>query len=140
MSRSIYFCGSIRGGRQDVRIYDRIIELLSEYGKVVSEDRIGTGPEHHVERSLSDKEIHDRDTRELDEADYVVAEVTQPSLGVGYEVACCVRSNNPTLCLFRPSSGRHLSAMIRGAAKENVSVVDYEAKDLPEIFKNFFKK
>ena len=34
-----------------------------------------------------DKKIHDRDLAWLIEADYLVAEVTTPSLGVGYESA-----------------------------------------------------
>lgn len=43
----------------------------------------------------------------------VVAEVTQPSLGVGYELGRAVDLKKKTLCLFRPSSGRseHTSVM-----------------------------
>lgn len=36
----------------------------------------------------------------------VVAEVTQPSLGVGYELGRAVALNKRILCLFRPQSGR----------------------------------
>lgn len=36
----------------------------------------------------------------------VVAEVTQPSLGVGYELGRAVAFNKRILCLFRPQSGR----------------------------------
>lgn len=36
----------------------------------------------------------------------VVAEVTQPSLGVGYELGRAIALNKPVLCLFRPQSGR----------------------------------
>ncbi len=33
----------------------------------------------------------------------VVAEVTQPSLGVGYEIGRAVAMGKPILCLYRPS-------------------------------------
>ena len=33
----IYFCGSIRGGRQDVGLYSKIIETLGSYGEVLTE-------------------------------------------------------------------------------------------------------
>ena len=33
----IYFCGSIRGGKQDTMLYKRIIEQLKEYGEVLTE-------------------------------------------------------------------------------------------------------
>ena len=36
----------------------------------------------------------------------LVAEVTQPSLGVGYEIGRAVDMKKKILCLFRPQSGR----------------------------------
>ena len=39
----------------------------------------------------------------------VVAEVTQPSLGVGYELGRAVEMKKRTLCLFRPEEGRSKS-------------------------------
>lgn len=33
----IYFCGSIRGGRQDVVIYQKIVQKLQQYGEVLTE-------------------------------------------------------------------------------------------------------
>jgi hypothetical protein len=60
-------------------------------------------------------DIWSNDMRWIGEADVVIAEVTNPSLGVGYEIARAERMNKPILCLFRPSSGRSLSAMIAGS-------------------------
>lgn len=34
---NIYFCGSIRGGRQDVAIYQQIVTCLKTYGQVLTE-------------------------------------------------------------------------------------------------------
>lgn len=36
-ARSIYFCGSIRGEREDAALYRRIIDQLKEYGEVLTE-------------------------------------------------------------------------------------------------------
>lgn len=36
-TRFIYFCGSIRGGREDAALYRRIIAQLKEYGDVLTE-------------------------------------------------------------------------------------------------------
>ncbi|CAL8360493.1 unnamed protein product [Boreogadus saida] len=33
----IYFCGSIRGGRQDVDIYQKIVRKLKTFGEVLTE-------------------------------------------------------------------------------------------------------
>jgi hypothetical protein len=51
----------------------------------------------------------------LDASDFLVAEVTAPSLGVGYELGCAVSMEKPVLCLHRPEPGRPLSAMVAGS-------------------------
>lgn len=42
----------------------------------------------------------------------LVAEVTQPSLGVGYEIGRAIDMNKRILCLFRPDSGRRNATVI----------------------------
>lgn len=119
----IYFAASIRGGREDERLYRRLIAELERWGTVLTEH---VAHPQDVERGMTDREIYDRDMAWLAEADVVVAEVTVPSLGVGYELASAGRLGKPVLCLFRPSSGRSLSAMVAGSG---MKVVDYETLD-----------
>ncbi|KAG8542883.1 hypothetical protein GDO81_025863 [Engystomops pustulosus] len=138
---SLYFCGSIRGGREDRALYERIIGLLQRYGTVLTEHiarpEITEAGEDAQEKG--DKFIHDRDITWLQQADVVVAEVTQPSLGVGYELGRAVAMNKKMLCLFRVSSGRVLSAMIRGADNgHSVLVRDYEPQDVEGILHEYF--
>jgi len=100
--------------------------------------------EHVVDDDLSvlgeskdDRWIHDRDLAWLGEADCLVAEVTTPSLGVGFEIAKATEWGKRTLCLFRPSAGRPLSALIAGS--ERVTVREYQRPaDLSKIFDEFF--
>ena len=111
----IYFAGSIRGGRGDVTVYDAVITYLRSFGEVLTE--------HVGDPSLSEKGydgpddrfIHDRDTEWLSACDLVVAEVSSPSLGVGYELGLAVSLKKPVLCLYRPMTERPLSAMIAGS-------------------------
>ncbi|XP_059838611.1 2'-deoxynucleoside 5'-phosphate N-hydrolase 1 [Hypanus sabinus] len=143
MSVGIYFCGSIRGGRQDVEIYSRIIGQLKRFGKVFSEHvghpELNAKGEGRME--AEDKCIHDRDLEWLQEADVMVAEVTQPSLGVGYEIGRAVAMNKKILCLFRPSSKYVLSAMIRGAANgSNIHVKDYSEEKVETILQQYFEQ
>ena len=110
----IYFAGSIRGGRDDAKIYAQIIELLQNYGEVLTEH---IGSEKLIDKgepNLSDKEIHDRDMKWLLESDIMVAEVTNPSLGVGYEIGRAIEEKKKVICLYRKSNNKRLSAMISG--------------------------
>ena len=130
----IYFAGSIRGGRDDRAIYAEIIELLRAYGTVVTEHvgdpNISLGGE-----TAPDQEIHDRDITWLRSADVIVAEVTAPSLGVGYELGRAVEWGKRIVCLYRPEEGRKLSGMIAGCSA--VVVREYsDTAQLPAILKH----
>lgn len=106
----IYFAGSIRGGRQDRDLYLAIINHLQNYGQVLTE-HIGS----EVIETKSNQEIHSQDMNWLLQADLLVAEVTTPSLGVGYELGRAIENKIPVITLFRPSKDKKLSAMIAGA-------------------------
>uniref|UniRef100_A0A3B3YUD3 2'-deoxynucleoside 5'-phosphate N-hydrolase 1 n=1 Tax=Poecilia mexicana TaxID=48701 RepID=A0A3B3YUD3_9TELE len=135
----IYFCGSIRGGRSDQELYQRIVNELHRYGSVLTE-HVASAELREEGPAGGDRAIHDRDLAWLQQSDVVVAEVTQPSLGVGYELGRAAdMKEKKVLCLFRPSSGRALSAMIRGAADgRRLLVVDYNEEQLEAVLDRFF--
>ena len=110
----IYFAGSIRGGRKDAQLYNNIIAYLREKGQVLTEHVGSTDLSWKGETSRKDEEIYNRDIEWLKSADIVIAEVTNPSLGVGYELAIAEKLQIPTLCLYRTENGKSLSAMIQG--------------------------
>ncbi|CAO2607488.1 2'-deoxynucleoside 5'-phosphate N-hydrolase 1 [Lemmus lemmus] len=134
---SVYFCGSIRGGREDQALYARIVSRLRRYGKVLTEHVAAAERE---EAAGGDQLIHEQDLAWLRQADVVVAEVTQPSLGVGYELGWAVALGKQILCLFRPQSGRVLSAMIRGAADgSRIQVWDYTEGEVDAMLDRYFE-
>nr|XP_003404225.1 2'-deoxynucleoside 5'-phosphate N-hydrolase 1 [Loxodonta africana] len=139
--RALYFCGSIRGGREDRALYERIVSRLRRFGVVLTEHVTAAELDARGEEAAGgDTLIHDRDLAWLKQADVVVAEVTQPSLGVGYEPGRAVALNKRILCLFRPQSGRVLSAMIRGAADSSqFQVWDYEEAEVEAMLDRYFE-
>jgi len=131
---NIYFSGSIRGGQQDAELYKELIEELKQYGKVLTE-HIGWQAQ---ETNLSDQEIHDRDLQWVFDSDIVVAEVTTPSLGVGYEIGRAIEMNKPVICLYRSINGNSTSAMIRGCS--NLKCFEYtKLKEAKLILKEQLK-
>jgi len=125
-----------------VHLYHDIIKQLRDnYGEVLTEfvgDKNITALEGTAQKT--DKEIHDDDVAMLSECTCLVAEVTQPSLGVGYEIGRAVAMDKKILCLYRPQEGKNLSGMIRGAHNDkSFTVVDYkDISDVPAILKKFF--
>ncbi len=133
----IYFAASIRGGREHVETYGKLVDHLKEFGNVLTE-HVGDRNVEEEEDPNTDREIFERDIDWLVDADMVVAEVTTPSLGVGFEISKAVEEDIPVLCLFRPG-GKNLSAMINGCP--DVEVFRYNTvEDALEATESFVRK
>ena len=78
------------------------------------------------EDKMTEEEIYERDCAWLNQSDCLVAEVTTPSLGVGYEIAYGEKLGKKIICMFNENSTKQLSAMIAG--DKNLKVLRY--KDL----------
>ena len=133
----IYFAASIRGGRDDWASYLEIVKQLRAYGEILTE-HIGDAELSAAGEDISDRDIHDRDLGWLKSSDCLVAEVTTPSLGVGYEIGKATEWGKPVLCLYRPATGRSLSAMIAGS--DGVTMKEYQSvNELNQIFEHYFR-
>ena len=113
----IYFSGSIRGGRNDADLYQDIISNLKNYGKILTEHVGDSNLSSGGESKINNKKIHDRDLELLSECDVVVAEITNPSLGVGYEIAKAIEYRKLVYCFYRIIDNKKISAMILGSDK-----------------------
>ncbi|MBW6533444.1 MAG: nucleoside 2-deoxyribosyltransferase [Mariniphaga sp.] len=134
----IYFAGSIRGGREDATLYADIIYYLKNFGEVLTEHIGDPSLTGLGDDGLTDRFIHNRDLDWLLSADVVVAEVTTVSMGVGYEIGRAVAAGKKVLCLFRPDSGKKLSAMIGGCP--DINVVQYKNQEEAKIEISAFLK
>lgn len=133
----VYFAGAIRGGREDYARYRILIHHLGRYGEVLTEHIGDADLTETGEQSTPDGEIFERDLTWLRRADVIVAEVSTPSLGVGYEIAMAEQLGKPVLCLHHELHDRRLSAMLAGnprlVVREYRSSVELE-KHLEEFF------
>lgn len=128
--KKVYFAGSIRGGREDVLLYQSIIDTLKKNCIVLTE-HIGNPS---LKESISDKEIYERDIALLEESQLIIAECTTPSLGVGYELSYAERINKE-IHVFYNKNRTTLSAMISGDDYFHVHPYG-EEKELFELLKS----
>jgi nucleoside 2-deoxyribosyltransferase len=119
----IYFSGSIRGGRENRDIYSEIIKELHKYGSVLTEHVGFKNLSVIGEVNMPVAEIYKRDMDWLVESDIVIAEVTTPSLGVGYEIGQAEALKKPIYCFYHVEGDSSLSAMIEG--NPNVKLYKY---------------
>jgi nucleoside 2-deoxyribosyltransferase len=126
----IYFAGSISGGRENQETHALVINELKKYGEVLTEHIADKNLTDQGEKNHTEKYIFERDTAWIRECDVLVAEITTPSLGVGYEIGYAESLKKPILCLYRQTEGKRLSGMIIG----NSVIETHIFRDSVEIF------
>ncbi len=119
----IYFSGSISGGREHEVIYQHLVAHLQTLGHDVLSAHVADPIALEAERDLPPREVFERDVSWVKEGEAMVAEVSTPSLGVGYEYGLAVQLGKPVLCVYR--SGLRLSKMITGNPAPNLTVATY---------------
>ncbi|MEG1804313.1 MAG: nucleoside 2-deoxyribosyltransferase [Clostridia bacterium] len=106
---NIYFCGSIKGGRQKVSTYAVMVEICKRYGVVLTEHVADC---KYVTGKSSPEQVYEQDVAWLDQSDIVIAEITVASLGVGFEIAYAQAKHKPIYCFYE--QGLDISCMIKG--------------------------
>ncbi len=121
----LYFAASIRGGRELQPAYAAIVDHLRRAGHTVLSEHVASASVEVDEPGQTDRDIYVQDIGWLDRAAAVIAEVTVPSLGVGYEIAYALHVRNiPVLGLCR--AGTRLSAMLTGCTHPLLQIAFYD--------------
>lgn len=120
---NIYFSCSLTGGRADEEIYGALVDDMLAAGHEVPTAHLARPEVMAVERVVEPAEVYQRDMEWIDGCDAVVAEVTTPSHGVGYEIAVALNLGKPVLCCHR--RGRSISKMISGNDSSGLQIRDY---------------
>ena len=140
INEKIFFSCSISGGREYEEYYKHIVKILADYGEVLTGYFADENELNKVQDGMNNTEIFLDDIERLTEANYIVAEVSVPSLGVGYECCEAIHQNKPYLALYRKNSPKTLSAMIRGNTHKKLAIIDYEdIDDLDQKLRQHFE-
>jgi nucleoside 2-deoxyribosyltransferase len=137
LTTTIYFSGAISGGRADVASYQTIVAALEAEGHRVLAGAVAAEHVGAAGETLLPSDIYARDLAWIDESDLVVAEVSMPSLGVGYEIAYATRIRRiPAIALYRAAFTKRCSAMIAG--DPGVTLLEYETLEslLPRLLES----
>lgn len=107
----IYFAGAIRAGRENAERFKQIIECLKQYGEVLTEHIASVSIDGEP---ISMIDVHDRDLKYILASECIVAEVSTPSTGVGYEIGRGLENGKKVLCLYYTKADKKVSGMVEG--------------------------
>lgn len=129
----IYVSGSIYGGTQKIDTYKILIEELEKYGEVLNK-QIADSKTIENEKYQRDEDIYNDLEHKLESADLIFAEVSIPSLGVGYELGYAYKLGKRIIAIYDENYTKKISTMIRG--NKNIKIIAY--KDLSIIISDLY--
>ncbi|MFQ5921332.1 MAG: nucleoside 2-deoxyribosyltransferase [Anaerolineales bacterium] len=124
---NLYFACSLTGGRQDEGIYAVIVGHLKGAGHEVPTAHLADPGVMELEKVTAADEIYERDIRWIEGCEALIAEVSTPSHGVGYEIAYALRLSKPVLCCYW--EGVPVSKMILGNDSPGLVVRSYQSEN-----------
>lgn len=129
---NIYFCGSMTGSREKQANYEEVINYLKTYGNVLNE--------FVADKQVTDfnpRIVFERDYANMQKADIVIADITLPSTGVGFELGNFFHMNKKVLVLY-DNNYPAPSSLPRGCNKFVVYPYNAISEEL-DIIKNFIQ-
>jgi len=120
----VYFACSISGGRKDEKAYQHLVKVLEGMGVEVPTAHIAETGIEIIDGQEDPRDIYQRDVDWIEESDGLVAEVSTPSHGVGYEIGYALFLGKPVLCLYHHQAT--VSKMITGNPHPLLSVKAYQ--------------
>jgi hypothetical protein len=139
----IYLAGSISAGRESEKHLRLIGNAIEAAGfEVISKPVLDPG--NDLDRLIHDREraraIFRRDIQWIAESVAMIAEVSIPSFGVGYEICEALHCAKPVLCLRHESlRDRLLSALVFGNTSPHLRVRYYDEQNVGEMVREFLE-
>jgi nucleoside 2-deoxyribosyltransferase len=121
---NIYFACSITGGREFESVYQDLVAALLADGHEIPTSHLAQSEVMEEERVIAPGEVYERDVDWIKNCDALIAEVSVPSHGVGYEIGFALNLGKPVLCLHHQD--KKVSKMITGNPHPALSIRAYD--------------
>lgn len=109
---NIYFACSITGGRAFEPMYQEFTRVLLADKHEVPTAYLAESNVMSLEKVVDPRDVYERDVDWIRACDTLIAEVSVPSHGVGYEIGFALEQRKPVLCLAQADIA--VSKMITG--------------------------
>lgn len=131
----VYCAGPIKGDVSYQKNYLEIIKLVESLGHTALAEFNG---KFNSSIPLTDSQIYTRDMKWIEGSKLMIAEISGPSLGVGFEISYALFSKKIPVLAVYSSEVNKVSSMITGCTDKNLIVKDYKSpEELQKLVKNF---
>ncbi len=140
-SKNAYFVAPLYAKNKMGDIYQEVAAILSDNGFDVHDDVNKVSIEEA--RNMSDQEIATYFTQVeklIRQSDIFVAELTEPSPSVGYEIGYAIANSKPVLILRDENAEGILGAPFRANSSKLITIVKYNEDNLKHEMEKFIRK
>lgn len=134
----IYCAGPIKGNTEYKDNYSKVVEIVESLGHTalseMSKKFLSSIP-------LSPKQVYARDMKWLEGSKLMIAEISGPSIGVGFEIAYALYVKKLNVLAVHSSDAPNVSSMILGCNNPKLFISKYnDTEDLTKIISDFILK
>lgn len=130
----VYFGASITLSR-NLPVYRVIVEEIKKLGHEVLSEYV-VDPKLKIGEGLSSEKLFERETKTIEKADVMIAEVSTPSWGTAFLMEHALKSNKPVVALFYEDALQDLPMMIEG--HNQLFVENYNLDNIKSLLKHYF--
>ncbi len=126
-----HFFASLHG---DKELYKKIFAILKKLGYDPITDHVLTRNIEQVEQETSEEsELYIKKMLKwVNQADFIVAETTNPSVSIGYEVMAAQQKGKPVIVLYEASKGK-VPHTLKGIPMEKIQLFSYNSNNKEEL-------
>ena len=134
----IYCTGTKRGSQAHQKLFKNIIEFIESLGHTalaeISSKFSSTIP-------LTDKQTYKRNLKWIDGSKLVIAEISNPDLELGIEIAYALYQRKVAVLALHISSSPKISSMLSGCDSPLLTIQQYsDANEMQSIVKTYLSK
>jgi nucleoside 2-deoxyribosyltransferase len=132
----IYFACSITGGREFESVYQEMVAAMVQDGHQIPTAHLVESGVGAAEAGIDPQAVYARDVAWIRASDVLIAEVSVPSHGVGYEIGFALGIGKPVLALYQ--QGRKVSKMVSGNPDARLQVQAYhDSAEAMRVIRDF---
>jgi hypothetical protein len=133
----VYCAGAIKGDTTYPNNYIEMIRFIESMNHMPLAELNG---KFNASIPLSDNQIYTRDIKWIEGSALMIAEISGPSLGVGFEIAYALFQKGIPVLALASLEVEKISAMITGCNSELLTVKRYQnIEDMQNIISDYFK-
>ena len=134
----IYCAGPIRGDVTYQKYFTKAIDYIESLGHTVLSEFSG---KFSSTIPLTDKQTYKRDLKWIDGSKIMIAEISGPSLGVGFEISYAIFQRKLPVLAIYSSEVKNVSSMLTGCDSPLLTIKKYQDEDeMKTIIRNYISK